>query len=181
MSASSAQRRRHAQQPVEQLEAKYPILFERFCLRTDSGGAGRIAAASAPSGGARARRSTSTPGRAHALHAMGHRRRHGRHGQRRHHARRRATDDDRPNAKSARTLKAGDALILRTGGGGGFGSPHERPAEVVATTCARATYRSRPPRTITALSSTRETLEVDDAATSAGARLMRTRRNLKEC
>ena len=27
--------------PCEQLEAKYPILFERFCLRTDSGGPGR--------------------------------------------------------------------------------------------------------------------------------------------
>ena len=27
--------------PCEQLEAKYPILFERFTLRTDSGGPGR--------------------------------------------------------------------------------------------------------------------------------------------
>ena len=42
-------------------------------------------------------------------------------------------DTDRANAKLRnQRLKAGDALILRTGGGGGFGSPHERPAEVVA-------------------------------------------------
>jgi len=42
-------------------------------------------------------------------------------------------DTDRPNAKLRNVrLKAGDALILRTGGGGGFGSPLERPAEVVA-------------------------------------------------
>ena len=42
-------------------------------------------------------------------------------------------DTDRANAKLRnQRLKAGDALILRTGGGGGFGSPHDRPAEVVA-------------------------------------------------
>ncbi len=42
-------------------------------------------------------------------------------------------DLDRANAKLRnQRLKAGDALILRTGGGGGFGSPHERPAEAVA-------------------------------------------------
>lgn len=42
-------------------------------------------------------------------------------------------DTDRPNAKLRNVrLKAGDAVILRTGGGGGFGSPLERPAEVVA-------------------------------------------------
>ena len=34
--------------PTEQLEAKYPVLVERYAIREDSGGAGRTAAASAP-------------------------------------------------------------------------------------------------------------------------------------
>ncbi len=37
-------------------------------------------------------------------------------------------NDDVPNAKVYRArVKAGDAFILRSGGGGGFGSPLERP------------------------------------------------------
>ena len=35
--------------PSEQVEAKFPLLVERYCLRPDSGGAGHFAAASAPS------------------------------------------------------------------------------------------------------------------------------------
>ena len=39
---------------------------------------------------------------------------------------------DVPNAKVYRAkVKAGDAFILRSGGGGGFGSPLERPAQDV--------------------------------------------------
>ena len=44
-----------------------------------------------------------------------------------------AWKDDFPNAKVLTTrIKAGDAFAVRSGGGGGFGSPLERPAEAVA-------------------------------------------------
>ena len=40
--------------------------------------------------------------------------------------------DDVPNAKLFRArVKKGDAFIVRSGGGGGFGSPLERPVETV--------------------------------------------------
>jgi len=45
---------------------------------------------------------------------------------------------ERANAKLRnQRLKAGDALILRTGGGGGFGSPLERDAQIVANDVRR--------------------------------------------
>jgi N-methylhydantoinase B len=40
---------------------------------------------------------------------------------------------DFPNGKVLTTpLRAGDAFRVRSGGGGGYGDPHERPAELVA-------------------------------------------------
>ena len=40
---------------------------------------------------------------------------------------------DFPNGKVLSTpLRAGDAYRIRSGGGGGYGDPHERPAELVA-------------------------------------------------
>jgi N-methylhydantoinase B len=40
---------------------------------------------------------------------------------------------DFPNAKVlVAALKAGDAFRIRSGGGGGYGAPFERPAELVA-------------------------------------------------
>jgi len=41
--------------------------------------------------------------------------------------------DNPPNAKlMAQRLKKGDGFMIRSGGGGGFGDPRERPAERVA-------------------------------------------------
>src|SRR5690606_27849466 len=42
-------------------------------------------------------------------------------------------EDNLPNAKLAhRRLKKGDAFSLRSGGGGGYGDPRQRPREKVA-------------------------------------------------
>ena len=120
--------------PVEQLEAKYPILFERHSLREDSGGAGRfrgglgteqLVVARAPlnfniqvdrmhcapwglDGGG--------PGKGNqvALRLDG------------------KMMEDFPNAKVlSRRLKKDDAFVIRTGGGGGYGAAFERdPAKV---------------------------------------------------
>ena len=50
--------------------------------------------------------------------------------------------DDVPNAKVFRAkVEAGDAFILRSGGGGGFGSPLERPAESVQQDVRKAMCR----------------------------------------
>ncbi len=121
--------------PCEQLEAKYPILFERFALRADSGGPGRqrgglgteqVIRALAPiTVDVQADRMHCAPwGIEGGLAGLGNQvttRIDGK------------EDLDRDNAKLRnQRLKAGDALILRTGGGGGFGAPLERPAEVVA-------------------------------------------------
>ena len=121
--------------PVEQLEAKYPLLFEAHALRPDSCGAGRrrgglgienVVQARAPlTVNTQIDRVHCRPwGLAGGLDAMGNRvalRRGG------------AWREDFPNAKvlTAR-LAAGEAFALRSGGGGGFGPPLERPIEAVA-------------------------------------------------
>ncbi len=121
--------------PVEQLEAKYPLLFEAHALRPDSCGAGRRRGGLGIENIVQARADLTLNTQIDRVHcapwglagggdAMGNAvavRRGG------------AWQDDFPNAKvlTAR-LKAGEAFALRSGGGGGFGSPLERPVEDVA-------------------------------------------------
>ena len=121
--------------PVEQLEAKYPLLFEAHALRPDSCGAGRqrgglgienVVQARAPlTVNTQIDRMHCAPwGLAGGLDAMGNAvalRRDG------------AWKNDYPNAKvlTAR-IGPGEAFALRSGGGGGFGPPLERPIEAVA-------------------------------------------------
>jgi N-methylhydantoinase B len=121
--------------PCEQVEAKYPVLFERHALRVDSGGAGRHRGGLGAEQVIRARAHVNVftrvdrtscppwglagggPGKGNqvVLRVDGH------------------EINDLPNAKLAmRRLKPGDALTLRAGGGGGFGPAHERPPERVA-------------------------------------------------
>lgn len=121
--------------PAEQLEAKYPLLIENYALRQDSGGAGEYRGGLGCENTVQARADLmlnaqvdrmhckpwglngglEAAGNAVALRADGE------------------LQDDFPNAKllTARILE-GDAFIVRSGGGGGFGNPHARPAETVA-------------------------------------------------
>ena len=120
--------------PVEMMETKYPFVIDRYSLVQDSGGAGkfrgglgaervvrpltdlrvtthmdrtRCAPWGLMGGGAGAANRVS-------LRLDG------------------ALKDDLPNAKViTRPLKAGDQLIARGGGGGGFGPAWERPVEKV--------------------------------------------------
>jgi len=116
--------------PSEQVEAKYPLLVERYCLRPDSGGAGRFRGGLGTEQVVQARHpirfsslmervrckpwglfgGLSGFGNGVALHRFG-------------------KDEEArfPSGKALnQTLQAGDAYILRSGGGGGYGSPLER-------------------------------------------------------
>ena len=120
--------------PVEQVEVKYPMLIESYRLRDDSGGAGRwqgglgtekVVRATAPFNfNAQVDRVVCRPwglfgghpgaGNAVAVRAGGRELRF-------------------PSGKVlGRRLETGDAYILRAGGGGGYGSPLDRPVEQVA-------------------------------------------------
>jgi N-methylhydantoinase B len=132
--------------PSEQLEAKYPLLVERYCLRPDSGGAGRyrgglgtekvVQALNLMHFSSQMDRVKCKPwglfggmsgfGNGVALHRFG------------------KTDETNfPNGKALnQVLQAGDAFILRSGGGGGYGSPLERDLDALARD-VRCGYVSR--------------------------------------
>ena len=121
--------------PSEQLEAKFPVLVERYELREDSGGAGRnqrrprLRDGGAGPGAVPAHH----PHRPRALQALGAGgRRRGRR-QRHRPAPGRQVETEFPNAKVFNVrLKAGDAYMMRSGGGGGFGRATERDPQLVA-------------------------------------------------
>ena len=121
--------------PTEHVEAKFPLLVERYELRRDSGGAGRmrgglgadyaVTALCPMQLNTRIERKFCRPwglfggqdgaGNSIALRIDG------------------TWQDNPPNAKlMAQKLKKGDGFMIRSGGGGGFGDPKERPAERVA-------------------------------------------------
>jgi N-methylhydantoinase B len=120
--------------PNEQVEAKFPVVVERCALIPDSGGAGRYRGGLGIESVVRARSNitlNTQTDRAHCkpwglgggLDAAGnaiHLRRDGK------------WITDQPNAKMLiAQLKPGDAFRLRSGGGGGYGAPHERDPESV--------------------------------------------------
>jgi N-methylhydantoinase B len=116
--------------PSEQVEAKYPLLVERYTLRPDSGGAGRyrgglgteqvVQAINEIRFSSQMDRVRCKPwglegglsglGNSVALHRYGA-----------------DAETHFPNGKAFnQVLKPGDAYILRSGGGGGYGTPLER-------------------------------------------------------
>jgi N-methylhydantoinase B len=116
--------------PSEQVEAKYPLLVERYCLRPDSGGAGMFRGGLGTEQVVQARHpirfssqmdrvrckpwglsgGLSGAGNSVALHRYGE-----------------TKESHFVNGKALnQTLQAGDAYILRSGGGGGYGSPLAR-------------------------------------------------------
>jgi N-methylhydantoinase B len=121
--------------PVEQLESKYPLLVERHALRPDSGGAGRHRGGLGIENVVQARADLTLNTQIDRVHCPPWGLEGGLDGLGNSVAVRRdgAWKTDFPNAKvlTAR-LKAGDAFALRSGGGGGFGSPLERPIAEVA-------------------------------------------------
>ncbi len=120
--------------PCEQLEAKYPVMFKRDALRPDSGGAGRHRGGLGLENEVRALADITVNTQIDRVHcrpwgldggldAAGNSVAVQLDG---------AWHEDFPNAKvlTAR-LRSGDVFTMRSGGGGGFGSPSERPVERV--------------------------------------------------
>jgi len=116
--------------PSEQVEAKYPLLVERYALRPDSGGAGRFRGGLGCEQVVQARhtiRFSSQMDRVKCkpwgldggLSGLGNGVAISRFGQ--------AEEQRFHNGKAlSQVLHAGDAYVLRSGGGGGFGSPLDR-------------------------------------------------------
>jgi N-methylhydantoinase B len=121
--------------PSEQVEAKYPLIVERYALRSDSGGAGKFRGGLGVEQVVQARHDIrfssqmdrvkckpwglqgglSGYGNSVAVHRFG-----------------KPDETHFPNGKAFnQVLKPGDAYILRSGGGGGFGSPLEREIDAL--------------------------------------------------
>jgi len=139
--------------PSEQLEAKYPILIERHALREDSGGAGRQRGGLGTEVVVRARAPVTVDVQAERMHCAPWGLAGGHSGFGNQVTVRLDSEEktDLANAKVRnQRLKKGDALILRAGGGGGFGPPEDRdPARVaedvrqgyVSREAARSLYK----------------------------------------
>ena len=120
--------------PVEQVEAKYPVLIERYALREDSGGAGRWQGGQGTEKVVRALGEFNFNAQVERVHCRpwglfgGH---PGAGNQ----VAVRIEDGTEVRLESGkvqgRVLKPGEAYFLRSGGGGGYGSPLERPLEEV--------------------------------------------------
>jgi N-methylhydantoinase B len=121
-------------QPVEAMEAKHPAVAEEYSLRTDSGGPGRFRGGLGTTRSIRLltdakmnsfiERTKCAPwgvaGGADGLPNQVHVRRAG------------GEELGFPNGKvDGLKLSAGDCYIVQTGGGGGYGDPRTRPADMV--------------------------------------------------
>ena len=156
--------------PREQLETKYPLLIERYALIPDSGGAGRhrgglgcetiVQALTDLTLNASIDRAHCLPwGLMGGLEGSGNQvllRRDG------------EWDKDRANAKVLTAqLKRGDAYALRSGGGGGFGSPLERAPELVREDVRQGYVSLGAARDYYGVVLHPETLSIDVQATAA--------------
>jgi N-methylhydantoinase B len=131
--------------PVEHVESKYPVLVERQALRNDSGGPGRFRGGLGVEQTIQARTPITVNVQIDRVHCAPWGLAGGKAGLGNKISLRLAGREvsDLPNAKVLRQeLRAGDAYTLRSGGGGGFGSPEERDPERVAAD-VRQGYVSR--------------------------------------
>jgi N-methylhydantoinase B len=116
--------------PIEAIEQYYPLLFEQYELRPDTGGAGRWR------GGSGITRAWTLLGPSAEVTVLGERTvvapwglaggEPG--GLGAYWVRRRGGQKQKLKSKVTLTLRRGDTLIIQTPGGGGFGDPRERDA-----------------------------------------------------
>jgi N-methylhydantoinase B len=121
--------------PNEQAEFKFPIVVERYALVPDSGGAGRRRGGLGVERVVRARNNIQVNNQSERAHCRPWGLGGGLEGTGNAVELRLGGQwkTDFPNAKVlVAQLKSGDAFKIRSGGGGGYGDPLERPAEQVA-------------------------------------------------
>jgi N-methylhydantoinase B len=120
--------------PVEQIEAKYPMRVERYALREDSGGAGTSQGGLGVEKIVQAENEFMFNVQIERVHCRPWGLFGGHPGAGNQVAVRLkdSTEQNFPSGKVlARQLNKGEAYILRSGGGGGYGSPLDRPLEMV--------------------------------------------------
>ncbi|MFL6573825.1 MAG: hydantoinase B/oxoprolinase family protein [Burkholderiales bacterium] len=155
--------------PIEQMEAKFPLLFERHCLREDSGGAGRHRGGLGTEQVVRARSTITMNVQVDRMHCLPWGLDGGLPG-----AGNQVTlrlggveKTDLPNSKVlTQRLQKGDAFTLRAGGGGGFGPPHARDPQKVAHDVRQGYVSLRAAAELYGVALDETTLEVDEQATT---------------
>jgi N-methylhydantoinase B len=155
--------------PIEQVEAKFPLLFERHCLREDSGGAGRHRGGLGTEQVVRARSTIVMNVQVDRMHCPPWGLEGGLPGAGNAVALRLSGADKTglPNAKVlTQRLQKGDAFILRAGGGGGFGPPFERDPRKVAHDVRQGYVSAGAAAELYGVVVDPGTLEVDEAATA---------------
>ena len=157
--------------PIEIIEQRYPVLVEHYALHEGSGGAGQQRGGMGVAYKVRLRRGTARAsfvmdhGRTGPLGALG-----GadggvnqviveRNGET-YHPPHRSKDQDI-------LIATGDTITVRTPGGGGYGDPLARDAELVARDVARGYYTAEAAAVLFGVVLDPETLAVDEAATAA--------------
>jgi N-methylhydantoinase B len=154
--------------PNEQAEVKFPIVVERYALVPDSGGAGRHRGGLGIDRIVRARTDMTLNTQIERAHCKPWGLNGGREGTGNEVTVRLGGEwkTDFPNAKLLVTrLKAGDAFRLRSGGGGGYGSPLERPLDDVRNDVRQGYVSVEAAAALYSVVVDETTLEIDLAAT----------------
>jgi N-methylhydantoinase B len=154
--------------PNEQAEAKFPVVVERYALVPDSGGAGHRRGGLGVERVVRARMPVTMNTQIERAHCRPWGLDGGLDGTGNDVALRLGGNwkTDFPNAKVlVAALKAGDAFRIRSGGGGGYGSPLERPAAEVAADVKQGYVTAEAAREHYGVVINPDTLALDAAAT----------------
>jgi N-methylhydantoinase B len=164
--------------PNEQAEAKFPLVVESYRLVPDSGGAGRHRGGLGVERTVRARIPVTMNTQIERAHCLPWGLAGGldgtgnevalRHGEK--------WKTDFPNAKVlVAALKAGDAFRLRSGGGGGYGHPFERPPELVREDVQQGYVSLKAAAELYGVVLAPHTFAIDHAATEALRAALRSR------
>jgi N-methylhydantoinase B len=155
--------------PIEQAEAKFPVLVERYGLAADSGGAGRHRGGLGIERVVRALTNMTVNTQVDRAHCRPWGLDGGLDGTGNEVAIRLGGNwkTDFPNAKVlVAHLKPGDGYRMRSGGGGGYGSPLERPMEVVQDDVRQGYVSVEAAAELYGVVIDPHTFEVDHAATA---------------
>jgi N-methylhydantoinase B len=155
--------------PIEQMEAKFPLLFERHALREDSGGAGRHRGGLGTEQVVRARSTIVMNVQVDRMHCPPWGLEGGLSGAGNQVTLRLAGVEktDLPNGKVlTQRLQKDDAFTLRAGGGGGFGPPRERDSRKVAEDVRQGYVSPRAARELYGVVVDEKTFALDEAATA---------------
>ena len=154
--------------PIEQAEAKYPVLVEHYRLAQDSGGAGRHRGGLGIDRVVRARSPMTVNTQVDRAHCKPWGLEGGRDGAGNAVSIRIAGKwkEDFPNAKVlVAHLQAGDGYRMRSGGGGGHGDPKKRPAAAVAEDVRQGYVSAKAAKALYGVVVDAVTFAVDAAAT----------------